>query len=121
MMFLYAISQNQVSQVLDKAILSLQHPFFMVVFGLMFWFAIIWSLEMAHRKKEGISFWEDQKDEIVVAFIGGLMFLIWDDEIIQGYYDWQNISGEPELKPYFYLLVAPAIDRIYWAIRKMRK
>lgn len=115
------ISQAQVSQVLDNAILSLQHPFFMVVFGLMFWFAIIWSLDMAKRKKLGLTFWEDQKDEIVVAFIGGLMFLIWDDEIIQGYNDWQEVSGPPELKPYYYLLVAPAIDRIYWAIRKMRK
>ena len=106
---------------IDGIIASLAHPFFMVMFGLLFWFALIWSLDMEHRKKLGVTFWGDQKDEIVVALIGGLIFLIWDDEIIQGYYDWKDIIGEPELKPYFYLLVAPAIDRIYWALRKLKK
>ena len=76
---------------------------------------------MNHRKKLKLTFWQDQKDEVIVAIIGGLMFLIWDDEIIQAYYDWKGLEGNPELKPYYYLLVAPVIDRIYWAVQKFRK
>jgi hypothetical protein len=115
------VAQETVGGSIDVIIESMSHPFFMVIFGLVFWFALIWSLDMEKRKKKGITFWADQKDEVVVAFIGGLMFLIWDDEIIQGYYDWKGITGEPELKAYFYLIIAPAIDRVYWALRKLRK
>ena len=114
-------SNDSVGSTIDNIINSLAHPFFMVVFGLLFWFTLIWSLDMEKRKKLGVTFWEDQKDETVLAFIGALMFLIWDDEIIQGYYDWKGISGHPELKPYYYLIVAPVIDRIYWTVKKLRK
>jgi hypothetical protein len=89
--------------------------------GIVFWFAIIWSLEMEKRAKLKIGFFQDQKDEIVVTMIGGLMFLVFDDEILQAYYDWKGIEGEPELKPYYYALVAPIIDRVYWIVRKLRK
>ena len=106
---------------IDEYIASMAHPFFMVMFGLLFWFTLIWSLDMEKRKKAGVKFWEDQKDEVIVSLIGGLIFLILDDEIIQAYYDWKGISGDAELKPYFYLLVAPAIDRMYWALRKLRR
>jgi len=118
--FLNILTSDGVGKSIDTFINSIQHPFFMLWGGLLFWFALIWSLDMEHRKKKGITFWDDQKDEVVVALIGGLMFLIWDDEVIQAYYDWQGISGEPELKPYYYLLIAPAIDRLYWALRKLR-
>jgi hypothetical protein len=118
---LMGIPNKDIGQAIDMILNSMAHPFFMVLFGILFWFAVIWSLDMEKRKKAGITFWEDQKDEVVVAFIGALIFLIWDDEIIQGYYDWKGISGEPELKPYYYLIVAPVIDRLYWAIKKIRR
>lgn len=113
--------QGAVGDAIDSTIVSLSHPFFMVVFGLIFWFSIIWSLEMEERKKKGVKYWADQKDEMVVTLIGALIFLIWDDEIIQAYYDYREISGDAELKSYYYLLIAPAIDRVYWVIRKFRK
>ena len=106
---------------IDKVILALSHPFFMVLFGLLFWFTLVWSLDMEKRKKLKLTFWGDQKDEVIVALIGGLMFLIWDDEIIQAYYDYRDMEGLAELKPYYYLLVAPVIDRIYWAVQKFRE
>ena len=112
---------QEVANNIDVIIASIQHPFFMVLFGLLFWFTLIWSLDMQHRKKLKISFWADQKDEVIVAIIGGLMFLIWDDEIIQAYHDYRDIEGVAELKPYYYLLVAPVIDRIYWAVQKFRQ
>ena len=112
---------DSVGHSIDSVINSIQHPFFMLLAGLIFWFAMVWSLEMDKRKKKKLTFWADQKDEVVVALIGGFMFLIWDDEILQAYYDWQGIEGEPELRPYFYLLIAPVIDRMYWAVQKLRQ
>ena len=120
MFYLNILMSENVGRSIDTFINSIQHPFFMVIMGLTFWFALIWSLDMKKRKAEGITFWEDQKDEVVVAFIGALIFLIWDDEIIQGYYDWKGIKGHPELKPYYYLIIAPVIDRIYWTVKKFR-
>jgi hypothetical protein len=112
---------QEVARTIDVVIASIQHPFFMVLFGLLFWFTLIWSLEMKKRKKLNLTFWGDQKDEIAVAIIGGLMFLVFDDEILQAFYDYKEIEGSPELKPYYYLLVAPVIDRLYWVVQKFRQ
>ena len=120
MFFINILMSDGVGRTIDTFIDSIQHPFFMLWAGLLFWFALIWSLDMEHRKKAGVTFWEDQKDEFVVTLIGGLMFLIWDDEILQAYYDYRDMTGHPELKPYYYLMIAPAVDRIYWALRKLR-
>jgi hypothetical protein len=108
---------SEIIQFIDTVIHSLQHPFFMVVGGLIFWFALVWSKGMDARKAKGVKFWADQKDEIVVAFIGGLLFLVWDDEILSLF---SEVDGDDiELEPYYYLIVAPAIDWIYWASKKI--
>ncbi len=113
------ISQGQVGKAIDSGISALQHPFFMVVFGIAFWFTFLWSLKRNRLKKEKVSFWHDQKDEILVTLMFGFMFLVWDDEIIQAYYDATDREGHPELKIYYYLLVGPAVDRLYWMYRKV--
>ncbi len=112
---------HEIGITIDHIISALSHPFFMVVFGLTFWFAFIWSIDMEHRKKLKIGFWQDQKDEIIVCLIGGLLFLIWDDEILQAYNDWTGKHEDTEFKSYYYLIVAPAIDRLYWIIKRVRQ
>ncbi len=77
---------------------------------------------MKKRAREKITFWQDQKDEITLTFLGGLMFLVWDDEIIAGY-DMLFVSGKlesHELQPFMYLMVGPAVERIVWAYKKLK-
>ena len=110
-----------INQTIDNIIHSLQHPFFMVVFGIIAWFTFLWSLKRNRLKKENINYWSDQKDEMIVTLMFGMMFLVWDDEIIQAYYDITGREGNPELKIYYYLLVGPAVDRLYWLYMKATK
>ncbi len=111
---------NNLGENIDNIIMAFSHPFFMVLFGLAFWFTLMWSMDMEHRKKLSKTFWQDQKDEVIVALMGGLLFLIWDDEILEAYNDWTGRHGDTEFKSYYYLMVAPAIDRLYWVIKKVR-
>jgi len=117
-MELLIIMQDAVGGTIDTIIDSLQHPFFMVVFGIVFWFLFLWSLKRNKLKEENINFWQDQKDEMLVTLMFGFMFLVWDDEIIQAYYDATGKTGTVEMKIYYYLLVGPAVDRLYWLYRK---
>lgn len=104
---------------LDALLDVLDHPFNMVLLGITFWFTLKWSI---NRNKNGTeNFWADQKDEIMVTALGGLVFLVFDDEILMMYYDLFNKDGAAELKPYYYLLVAPAIERLYYLYSKMHK
>lgn len=106
---------------IDVAIESLQHPFFMLLYGIGFWFLFLWSIKRNKFKEQNINFWSDQKDEILVTIMFGLGFLVWDDEIIQAYFDVTGKTGDPELKIYYYLLVGVAVDRLYWLYRKATK
>ena len=105
---------------IDTWLTFLNHPFFAVVMGIVFWFTLVWSIGRDERKTKGLIFWGDQKDEVVVAIIGGLLFLVWDDEIMQGLYD-KGIVDTLEIKTYYYLIVAPFIDRVYWLFKKKGK
>ena len=112
------LAQEEVGEAIDTGINALQHPFFMVIFGILFWFTFLWSVKRNKFKEKKISFWADQKDEILVTLMFGFMFLVWDDEILQAYYDATDKEGSPELKIYYYLLVGPAVDRLYWLYKK---
>jgi len=111
-------AQPPVHTLIDKILSAADHPFFMVIFGIIFWFLFLWSLKRNKLKEQNINFWHDQKDEMLVTLMFGFMFLVWDDEIIQAYYDATDKTGDPEMKIYYYLLVGPAVDRLYWLYRK---
>lgn len=102
---------NEVKDALNQFLHALDHPFIMMVLGVAFWFTLKWSINRNKNGNKG--FWTDQKDEVIVTMFGGLLFIVFDDEIIQMYYDFTNKEGSPELKPYFYLLVGPAVERLY--------
>ena len=77
---------------------------------------------MKKREKLKITFWQDQKDELTLTFLGGLMFLVWDDEILD-VWDILVNGGEEihhELQPFMYLLVGPAIERLVWVYKKLK-
>ena len=114
--------QGSAGKVIDGVIAQLQHPFFMMVFGILFWFTLEWSIHMNKREKLKVTFWQDQKDEITLTFLGGLMFLVWDDELLD-VWDILFNNGEQvhnELQPFMYLLVGPAVERIVWAYKKLK-
>lgn len=117
---------------IDLVIDSVQHPFFMMIFGLIFWFSIVWSLDRNKLKAEGKSFWDDQKDEMIVAFIGGLIFLVWDDETLSAIEYLRAWAGGVEMDnwkqpedaqfpDFMYLLIGFFVDRAYWGIKKLRR
>lgn len=70
---------------IDRILALLDHPFNMVVLGGVFYFTLKWSI--LRNKSPEVKFWADQKDEILVTIIASLLFLIFDDEVIQLYYE----------------------------------
>jgi len=114
---------DEVGSFINMVIAQLQHPFFMMVFGIAFWFTLEWSVHMKKREKLGLTFWQDQKDEITLTFLGGLMFLVWDDELLDAW-DLVVNNGEEvhhELEPFMYLLVGPAVERIVWLYKLVKE
>ena len=100
---------------------GLKHPFFAVFMGIGFFFCVKWSFMRNREKIKSVGFFNDQKDEMVVAIVGGLLFLVWDDELISLYnnivvpnvtfINLPKTKGE-ELQPYHYLLVGPATEAV---------
>ena len=100
---------------LDQMIAFFQHPFWMIYLGLIFWFSILWSW---NRNKNGKkNFWDDQKDEIVVSCIGGFIFLIFSMLVLQAYDHVMDRDTPTEFHQFYYLLVGPAIERLYKLVR----
>jgi len=110
---------------IDTIIEYLQHPFWMLWGGLVFFFVLKWSFMRNRGKVNGDrSFWEDQKDEIAVSVIGGLCFLVWDDEMISVFFFVKDYiqSGELdfnrqhhfEFPTFIYLIVGPGIDQLLY-------
>ena len=104
---------------IDNVIQFLQHEFFMILGGLLFYFYFKYSVTKNKKQfKNFKEFWDDQNDEIGVSLIGGLAFLVWDDEtiaVINAAYDY--IGKKPHqpitLERYYYLLIGPIIERLY--------
>ena len=96
---------------MDDIIEHLQHPFYMLIGGMLFWFTFMWS--KARNKNKKTKFWSEQKDEIIVTVIGALLFLVFTPLILEAW-DWIfNIDTPTEFRSFFYLLVGPAIERLY--------
>ena len=71
-------------------------------------------------------FWSDQKDEMGVAIIGGLLFVVWDDEILTAYYHYKEIIvDDPVAADWMYFYVGVATENIYtgisWIVRLKNK
>lgn len=103
---------------LDSVIELLQHEFFMVLAGLLFFFYLKYSWMRNRGKANSFKeFWNDQNDEVGTSFIGGLIFLVWDDEVLRAIEItlafFGRDGGAIEMERAFYLLVAPFIERIY--------
>lgn len=122
---------------LTKATISeyIHEPFMMFLAGLILYFLIIWKRGRNAGKWNGgggPSFWKDQKDEIYVAFAAGLVFIVWDSQILAAlddfldftdtFFEKYNVDLRADdharltMKTYYYFLVAPAIEIIAWMI-----
>lgn len=100
---------------IDAIIDTLQHPFFMTIWGIFAWFVFRWSKMRNRAKKKGRKFnlsifWDDQKDEILACFVVGLTIIVWDDEFI----DW--IGYEGEVSSGFNFMVGAITERVYTLI-----
>jgi len=112
---------------LDFIFQNLNHPFFMVVFSILLTFGIKWSVKkskFASRKE----FIKDQKDEMFITLIIGLMLLIWDDELISAWIffdayirNQEYVYEHKEFHTFYYFLVGPAGERLIWLYQKLSK
>lgn len=109
---------------------ALDNPTAKVLFSIIFVFAIKWSLSRNDPKIDNktYSFWDDQKDEIVVTLIAGFGFLVFDDDILNLVAYVQSIINGTEyiheervFHSFYYLLVSPAVERGYFWYRKFKK
>lgn len=116
---------------IDYYIAQLQHPFFMTVAGVLFFFLMKYSLMVSSKKEAKVhnftEFWGDQKDEFMVTLVGAMIFLVWDDEtlamwyeFVKGYSPDQVATMGLELQSGYYLLVGFAVERLYWIVQKLR-
>ena len=92
-----SINQNEIFE-------QLQHPFFMVVGGIIFYHLTIWTFSGTSK-----NWWRQHYKSIFASFILGLLVIVWDDEtagLIQEY------KADFTFKPYYYFMIAPAFELI---------
>lgn len=89
------------------------------------WFLALWGKgRKTQRWTKKRTFWDDQKDEILISLVFSLCFVVFDDEALQAFYyvkevlieDAEEIGWEPpreELPTFMYLLIMPIGERIY--------
>ena len=105
------------------------HPFWVIMGGYFAYFLLGYSYL---RNKGKIKTWKQfiklEKDEMIVTGMFSLMFLIWDDEMINAVHfvgtyiksdiSWHEIINEYEPKDYelplfLYLFIGPVVERLY--------
>lgn len=108
---------------IDTIISYLQHPLEVMIIGLVCWFALKWSIMRAMKSVPEEGFFSDQKDEMLVCLVFGLLTLVLDDEALVAYYTYVEpvIYGEVEKIPenltlslHHYALIAPIVERMLW-------
>lgn len=107
----------------------LHEPFMMMFAGFFLYFLVMWKRGRNKGKWNGKgykTFWMDQKDEMAVAFIAGLMFVVWDSQILGAldfvlkYFNLRDAEADPIImQTFYYFLVAPAVETISRIIDKL--
>lgn len=106
------------------------HPFFMVLGGIVLYFTIKWKFWFDSMGGT-VGFWQDQKDEIFVTSLFGLAFIVWDDEMLAAYYDIllffnSNVDfltfdldkeHSSTFETHYYFLVGPAVDLLFEGLK----
>jgi hypothetical protein len=91
-----------------------QHPFVLSLGGLVFWFALKYSIaKNKKRVKNFRHYLKESADEILVSSIGGLCFIVFDDEILLLINHYLNYDVPIEVHNALYLLGPLGIDRLY--------
>jgi len=106
----------------------IHEPFIMMFAGFFLYFLVIWKRGRNRGKWNGKppSFFQDQKDEMAVAFISGLMFVVWDSQILKAldfslkYLSIRNEDSEPiVMQTFYYFLVSPSVELLGRLVDKL--
>ena len=99
------------------------HEYFMAFYGVIVYYAIVWSLAKNAAERKGIKFdwkkWKkDTKDNFIVTLLVVPLVIIFDDEIIYLY----NNFAEKDLQmgKYIYILAGPLTDLLFRIVQKFR-
>ena len=105
----------------------IHEPFMMMFAGFFLYFLIVWKRGRNAGKwnSKKPSFWQDQKDDMAVAFFAGMMFVIWDSQVLAALdFILKYLGVRPEdadpliVHTYYYFLVSPAVELIARGIDK---
>lgn len=84
---------------------QLQHPYYMVVAGVLLWHIFVWA-----RSKASIIWWKKNFPSIIASLLLGFTVVIWDDE-------WAGLvieyHADFEFKPGYYLLIGPVTELVF--------
>ena len=100
------------------------HEYFMAFYGVVVYYAILWSLAKNKAEKAKQKFiWKKWKDEVKDNFIVTLLIvplvIIFDDEIVMIY----NNFAEKDIAmgKYIYIMAGPLTDLLFRIVQKFRK
>ena len=85
--------------------------------GWVLWTLIQWGWKRQDFPNGG--FWHDYKDEAYISFTAMCVVLLWDTQALSAldlaleYFLDREVDVPLELKPEFYMLIAPATERLY--------
>ena len=84
---------------------KLQHPYYMVIAGVLLWHLFVWA-----KSKASAIWWKRNAPTILASLLLGFSTVVWDDEwagMIQEY------NAAFHFKPYYYLLIGPATELVF--------
>ena len=106
----------------------LQHPFYMALYGSIFWFIFLWSVAKNRggngKKFSNHEWFRHEYDDFLVTLLFAFMLVIWDDEILAFFNDEVADAIDTqhrEFARWMYLLPGPITSVLYKIILKLLK
>ena len=101
------------------------HHFWLSVYGLLFWFTLVWGIDKTRAESKGnrllfFRWWNFQSDDIIIAIMMAFGFLAFDDEILVIWQKYYPDNAPKEFYSFIYLLVGPISDGLYKIITKIK-
>jgi hypothetical protein len=102
----------------------LTHEYLMAFYGVIVYYAIVWSLAKNACEKKGVKFnfkkWKQAtKDNLIVTILIVPLVIIFDDEIVYLYNEFAE--DDIVMGKWIYLMAGPLTDLIFRLVQKLRK